>query len=152
MQALNLGILLVALVYFVKKSIVEFFFQRQVEFNIKSQKTAMALKQAELELKEIKEKMALLESTQSSSVQAAETEADKVKNKLIQEARAQAEKIKIDVSLVISAEVYKAKNEIRNQIIEKSIITARDVVRGSARAVTEKSEKGFISDLGRVKA
>lgn len=151
-QALNLGILLVALIYFVRKSIVEVFKQRQAAFNEQSQKTAIALKQAEAELKEIKEKLSVLESSEASSIQAAQIEAEKTKAKMVHEATAQAEKLKADVSLIINAEVYKAKNEIRNQIIEKSISTAKESVRGSAQAITEKSGAGFISDLGQVKA
>ena len=151
-QALNLGILLAALIYFVRKSIVEFFSNRQAVFNEQSQKTAAALKVAESELKEIKEKLALLESTESTSINKAVVEAENTKNKMIAETKAQAEKMKADVALIISAEVYKAKNEIRNQIIEKSISSAKDSVRASSQTITEKSEKGFISDLGQVKA
>lgn len=151
-QALNLGILLAALFYFVKKSIVDAFKQRQIAFNEQSQKTAAALKQAEAELKEIKEKLALLETTEATSIQTAQVEAEKTKAKLVHEATLQAEKLKSDVALIINAEVYKAKNEIRNQIIEKSIATAKESVRGSAQAITEKSGAGFISDLGQVKA
>ncbi len=151
-QALNLGILLAALFYFVKKSIVDAFKQRQVAFNEQSQKTAAALKQAEAELKEIKDKLATLESSEAASIQSAQVEAEKTKAKLVHEATLQAEKLKSDVALIINAEVYKAKNEIRNQIIEKSIATAKESVRGSAQSITEKSGAGFISDLGQVKA
>ena len=136
-QALNLGILLAALFYFVKKSIVDAFKQRQAAFNEQSQKTATALKHAEAELKEIKEKLALLENTEATSIQSAQIEAEKTKAKLVHEATLQAEKLKSDVALIINAEVYKAKSEIRNQIIEKSISTAKESVRGSAQAITE---------------
>ncbi len=151
-QALNLGILLVALIYFVRKSIVEFFSNRQVAFQEQSLKTAAALKNAEAELKEIKDKLSLLEATESQSLQKAQHEADLSKNKMIDEAKSQAEKMKADVALIISAEVYKAKNEIRNEIIEKSISSAKESVRSASQAITEKSEKGFVSDLGQVKA
>jgi F-type H+-transporting ATPase subunit b len=151
-QALNLGILLVAMIYFVRKSITDFFSNRQAVFNEQSQKTAVALKHAESELKEIKDKLSLLESSEAASISKANTEAENTKNKMISEAKTQAEKMKADVALIINAEVYKAKNEIRNQIIEKSISTAKDSVRASSQAITEKSEQGFISDLGQVKA
>jgi F-type H+-transporting ATPase subunit b len=151
-QALNLGILLIALFYFVRKSVVEAFEQRQVAYKEQSQKTAEALKLAEAELKEIKEKLSALEGSESASIHTAQVEAEKTKSKMIHEASVQAEKLKTDVALIIGAEVYKAKNEIRNQIIEKSIATAKESVRGSAQAITEKSGAGFISDLGQVKA
>ncbi len=151
-QALNLGILLVTMVYFVRKSVIEFFSNRQTAFNEQSLKTAAALKNAEAELKEIKDKLSLLETSEAKTLQKAQVEADISKNKMIDEAKSQAEKMKADVALIINAEVYKAKNEIRNQIIEKSISSAKDSVRVSSQTITEKSEKGFVSDLGQVKA
>lgn len=152
LQALNLGILLAALIYFIRKPLIDFFAKRQAQFNEQSQKTAAALKLAESELKEIKEKLASLESTAAASVQKAQSEAEITKTKIVQEALTLAEKMKKDVALIVSAELYKAKNEIRAQIIEKSISTAKESLRDSAQTITEKSEKGFISDLGRVQA
>ena len=150
-QALNLGILVVALIYFVRKSIIDAFAQRQINYNEQSLKTAAALRLAEAELKEIKDKLNVLESSEAVSLQKAQAEAEILKNKIISEAQAQAEKLKQDVALIIGAEVYKAKAEIRNQIIEKSISSAKEGVRSSAKSITEKSEKGFIADLGQVK-
>jgi F0F1-type ATP synthase membrane subunit b/b' len=150
-QALNLGILLAALIYLTRKSIIGIFVQRRETFNEQSQKTASAIKLAEAELKDIKSKLATLESTEAQSIQKAKTEAENVKINIVQEASRQAEKIKSDVALIISAELYKAKTEIRNQIIEKSMAAAKETVRGSAQSITQKSEKGFVADLGQVK-
>jgi F0F1-type ATP synthase membrane subunit b/b' len=151
-QFLNLGILLTALIYFVRKSIIAVFAQRQVSYYEQSVKTAAALKLAEAELADIKHKLSTLESTEAESLKKAQVEAEKTRKQIIEDAGAQAEKLKSDVSLVIGAEVYKAKNEIRNEIIEKSIATAKESVRASAQLITERSEKGFVSDLGQVKA
>ena len=101
---------------------------------------------------QVPEKLATLESSESLAMSKATVEAENTKNKMIAEAKTQAEKMKADVALIINAEAYKAKNEIRNQIIEKSISSAKDSVRASSQSITEKSEKGFISDLGQVKA
>ena len=151
-QALNLGILLTAIIYFVRKSIIDIFVQRQASYNVQSVKTAAALKLAEAELQDIKHKLSVLENTELESLKKARAEADKIKSQMLLDAGAQAEKLKKDVALIIGAEVYKAKNEIRNEIIEKSIATAKEAVRSSSKSITEKSEKGFILDLGQVKA
>ena len=113
-QALNLGILLVALIYFVRKSVIDLFAARQTNYNEQSVKTAAALKLAEAELVDIKNKLSTLENTESESLKRAQAEAEKIKNQMIQEAASQAEKLKNDVELIVNAEVYKAKNEIRN--------------------------------------
>ena len=141
-----------ALNYFVRKSVIDLFAARQTNYNEQSVKTAAALKLAEAELVDIKNKLSTLENTESESLKRAQAEAEKIKNQMIQEAASQAEKLKNDVELIVNAEVYKAKNEIRNEIIERSIATAKDSVHASAQAITVKSEKGIISDLGQVKA
>ncbi len=151
-QALNLGILLAALIYFVRKSIIAVFAQRQASFNEQSVKTAAALKLAEAELKDIKNKLSTLEGSEADSLKNAHVQAEKIKNQMVQDAGTRAEKLKNDVTLIINAEVYKAKNEIRAEIIEKSIASAKESVRSSSQAITQESEKGFISDLGQVKS
>jgi len=150
-QAINLGILLVAIFFFVRKGIVAAFAKRQSDYQEQSQKTAQLLAQAENELKDIKTKLSTLESTESASLEKAQHEAEAMKHKMIIETEQQAKKMKDDVALIVSAEVYKAKNEIRSSIIDASFAQAREGVKSQAAAITQKSEKGFIADLGQVK-
>lgn len=149
-QAINLGILLVALVYFTKNSIAEAFSKRQSDFHEKSKQTESALLAAEAELKDVKNRIADLESGEQQAILKARAEAEAQKNKLIAEAGVAAKKINDDVALVVSAELFKVKNEIRKEIIEASIENAKISVKQSAATITQKSEKGFIADLGRV--
>lgn len=151
-QALNLGILLVGIFFFVKASIVDAFKARQKDYQEQSEKTAQALVRAEAELKEIKEKLKNLENSATSSLDSARKESEALKTKIVAEAEQQAVKIKNDVAVTIGAEVYKAKNEIRKEIIEASLAEARKSIEASAESITKKSEKGFISDLGQVRA
>ncbi len=151
-QAINLGILLIAIFFFVKKSIVDAFAARQVEFKEQSIKTAKALEQAENELKEIKTKLKDLEQNEAAAVEKAKAEAELLKSKIVVEAEAQAKKMKEDISLIVGAELYKAKNEIRKEIIEHSMVAAQKNLESSAATITKNSEKGFLSDLGQVKA
>ena len=150
-QAINLGILLVAIFFFVRKGVVAAFAKRQSDYQEQSQKTAQLLAQAENELKDIKTKLSTLESTELSSLEKAEHEAEAMKNKMLAETEQQAKKMKDDVALIVTAEVYKAKNEIRSAIIDSSFAQAREAVKAQAAAITQKSEKGFVADLGQVK-
>ena len=61
-------------------------------------------------------------------------------------------KIVEDTSLVISAELSKAKNQIREKIIEASMLETEKNIKASSASITQKSEKGFLEDLGQVKA
>lgn len=150
-QAVNLGILLVLIFFFVRKGIVAAFAKRQADYQEQSQKTAQLLAQAENELKDIKTKLTTLESTELSSLEKAQQEAEVLKNKMIAETEQQAKKMKDDVALIVTAEVYKAKNEIRSAIIDASFEQAREAVKAQATAITQKSEKGFVADLGQVR-
>ena len=151
-QAINLGILLTIIFFAAKSKIVEAFTSKRAAYVEQSLKTEKALKAAEDNLREAREKLKNLENTEAASMTTATTEADSQKNKIVRDAEAQAEKLKADVQLVVSAEVYKVRSEIRTQIIEKSLSSAEQSIRGSSAAITQKSESGFLQDLGQVKA
>lgn len=150
-QAINLGILLAILFHFARKSIVQTFVQKRADYVEQSQKTERALKLAENNLKDAREKLKALESGETQSIAASTVEAENAKNKIVREAELQAEKLKSDVKLVVDAEVFKAKTEIRQQIIEQSLASVESSIKQSSAAITQKSESGFLQDLGQVK-
>ena len=112
-QALNLGILLVAIIFFIRKSIVEAFANRQKEYLERSERTKAALKEAEAALSEIKGKMSELESSEQKSLAIAKQEAEALKENMIKEAQAASEKIKRDAQLTLANEVNKAKDKFK---------------------------------------
>lgn len=150
-QALNLGILLAVMIYFMRAPIKEMFANRQTEFKAQAEKTAAALKEAELALADIKNKMNTLESTEQSSYDTAKVEAEKLKNKIIEESQAQAIKMKKDVEQMAAAELYKAKSEIRSSMIDTAIESTKAALKTQADAITKKSEKNFVSDISKTK-
>ena len=151
-QAINLGILLTIIFFAAKSKIVAMFTDKRAAYVEQSLKTEKALKAAEDNLREAREKLKQLESTEASSIATATNEADAQKNKIVRDAEAQAHKLKLDVQLVVNAEVLKARTEIRTQIIEKSLANAEQAIKGSSATITQKSESGFLQDLGQVKA
>jgi len=151
-QVINLGILLVILYKLAKTPIVQSFAKKRLDYVEQSQKTERALKLAENNLKEAREKLKLLETGEPGSITSATAEAEATKSKIIREAQLQAEKAKADVKMTVEAETYKARSEIRQQIIEKSISAAEGAIQQSSASITQKSETGFLQDLGQVKA
>lgn len=151
-QAINLGILLFAIIFMLRKSIPEAFKARQAAFLEEAQKTEAALKLAEAELKDIKNRLAELEKTEASSIANAEKEAVIVAQKIVSDSQAQGKKIVEDTSLIINAEIIKAKSQIREKIIAQSMAITEQSLKTSAEAITKKSEAGFLNDLGQVKA
>lgn len=151
-QAINVGILFVALVFMLRKSIPAVFAARKATFLEEAQKTEAALKLAEAELKDIKTRLAELEAKEASSIATAEKEAIVAAEKIVADTQAQGKKIIEDTSLVIGAEVLKAKAQIREKIISQSMAITEQGIKNSAEAITKKSEAGFLQDLGQVKA
>lgn len=151
-QAINIGILLAALIFLLRKSIPAVFAARQATFLEEAQKTEAALKLAEAELKDIKTRLAELEASEANSIAKAQKEATVTADKLVSDSQAQGKKIVEDTSLIINAEVLKAKSQIREKIITQSMAITEQGLKATADAVTKKSESGFLQNLGQVKA
>ena len=151
-QAINVGILFAALIFMLRKSIPAAFQARQASFLEEAQKTEAALKLAEAELKDIKTRLAELEKNEATSIAKAEKEAIVAGEKIVSDTQAQGKKIVDDTALIISAEVLKAKSQIREKIISQSMAITEQGIKASADAITKKSESGFLQDLGQVKA
>ncbi|MES2802400.1 MAG: ATP synthase F0 subunit B [Bdellovibrionota bacterium] len=151
-QAINVGILFAALIFLLRKSIPAVFVARKATFLEESQKTEAALKLAETELKDIKTRLVELESSEATSISKAQKEAMITAEKMVTDSQAQGRKIVEDTSLVINAEVLKAKSQIREKIITQSMAITEQGLKATADAVTKKSEAGFLQNLGQVKA
>lgn len=151
-QAINLSILLIILFAVLRKAIPAAFKARQETYLDEAQKTEAALKQAELELKDIKARLSELEKGETESIAKAQKDAQVAAEKIIADSKIQGQKIIDDTSLIISAEVIKAKALIREKIIHQSMMTTEQSLKASSATITQKSENGFIQDLGQVKA
>ncbi len=150
-QAANLGILLVALFFFMKDSVIESFVNRQKEYQDRAEKTKSALRGAEAALMGIKAKLAQLEAGETASVAKAKLEADELKAATLKEAAVGAEKIKNDATLTIKNELNKAKAEINNQILNQAVAVAKKTL-GDNQTPSSAQEVAFVKQLEQVKA
>ena len=152
LQALNLGILLVALFFLTKDSIKQHFINRRQEFITKSEKTKSALLQAELALTGVKTKLNLLESNEKSALSNASVEANLVKINLIKDAEAQAIKLKEDSKMTLNAELEKARKEIGETILGEAIAATTRKISDQKSQITKDSESEFLRQIKQVKA
>ncbi|MBC7458278.1 MAG: hypothetical protein H7235_08380, partial [Bdellovibrionaceae bacterium] len=127
------------------------FKDRYANYNDQAAKTEAATKQAEAALSDIKNRINELQATELVTVSKAHADAEVLKNKMIQETQAQAEKLKADTQLIVTAELNNAKDEIRKEIINASVEIAKNNIKNSAEAITKKSEQGFLNDLSKTK-
>ena len=150
-QALNLGLLLCGIFFFIRKSIVETFENRQKNYNEQSMKTKLALQNAESQLSDVRNKLASLEEGEKQSLIKAKHEAELLKANLIKDAELLAEKMKKDVTLIIENESYKAKREINQLILDKAIETTKQNLT-EKNQISSTQEVAFIKQLEQVKA
>ncbi len=151
-QAINLGILLVILFFAVRKSVVALFKDRYANYNDQAAKTEAATRLAEEALSDIKNRINQLQASEVGALEKARADAEDLKNKMIQETKLQAEKLKADTKLIVAAELNNAKHEIRKEIINASIEIAKVSIKNNADTITQKSEKSFLDDLSKAKA
>lgn len=151
-QAANLGILLVAIFFFIKSSIKETFQNRQKEYLEKAEKTKGALKDAEAALAGIKERLSLLESGEQKSLERAQQEAKILMANIIKDAELSAEKIKKDTVLAINNELNKAKAEINSSILDLALAAATKELTDKNQTNAGAREAQFVKQLEQVKA
>lgn len=146
-QAANLGILLVALFFFLKKSVVESFAKKKTDFIAQAEKTKVALKQAEDELRDTKAKLANLESGETKALETAKHEANLISANLIKDAEAQAAKIKHDAELTIRNELMKAKAEINAMILNEAVSATKSKLNSSSTQNLQAVESQFLAQV-----
>ncbi len=152
-QAANLGILVVAIVYFIKKSITDAFLGRKNDFMDQAEKTKSALKGAEIALSEVKSKLSLLESGEKNSIENAKKEAQLQQENFITEAALAVEKMKSDAKLMMANELLKAKSEITQVVVDQAVKNTQkklEANRPSSGGGSQEAE--FIKQLSQVQA
>ncbi|MEZ0390804.1 MAG: hypothetical protein ACAH59_01220 [Pseudobdellovibrionaceae bacterium] len=124
-QAFNVVIIVIGLVYFVRKPLRQHFQDKRNSFLNAAQKAAAARKEAEEQRMEIQVKLNRLESTADESVARARAEAADMKKQLIAEAEALSKRIREEAEQAARLEVEKAKRNLRETLIKDSLSMAR---------------------------
>ena len=150
-QAMNLGALLIAIVYFTRKSLIETFAKRREDYLSQAEKTKVLLREAEAALKDVKSKLSDLEAGEQKSLESAKREAQLLREGIVRDADTAAMKLKKDAELVISAELQKAKAEINAAILNQAVAAASQKL-SSGAASAANQEASFIKQLEQVKA
>ncbi len=151
-QAVNLGILLVALIFFLKKSVIDAFASRKSNFLSQAEKTKSALKAAELALSEVKNKLSNLESGEAKSLENAKHEANILKASIVKDSERQADKMKLDLQLTLANEVEKAKSEINNLIFSKAVGSVTKKINDQSGSISKSAEAAFLNQISQVKS
>lgn len=125
-QALNLGILVFAGVYFLRGKVALFFNQRNAQFVENARKAQLARDSAEKSFEDIKNQIHQLTMTHEKSVQSAHSHASEVKRQIEQEAKDVVKRIREDAELTVKLEIARAKSELREQLMKDAFSHAEN--------------------------
>lgn len=151
-QAANLGILVIALFFFTRKTIVKAFADREQNFISQAEKTKGALKEAETSLADAKGRLAELEGGEAKALTNAQHEANRLKASMISEAEAAAEKMKTDSQNAIRFELEKAKSEINKLIIQQAVGSTTKKITDKGAQISKGAEAEFLKQLSQVRS
>jgi F-type H+-transporting ATPase subunit b len=147
-QAINISILIIALVYFTKNEIVSFFGSRKTAYLQAAQKAAFAREQAEKEFEDLKNKIASLDKTREEQLGKAQAHADDLKNQIIDEADQVTKRIRAEAELTAKLEIQRAQQQLRHQLLSDSIAAAHNVLsKDIGSADQQKLQKEFINHI-----
>lgn len=151
-QAVNVGIIFVALAYFLRSKVRVFFADKKATYIAAAEKSLSARRSAEQEKEQLQVRLSKLQSTAEESVQRARAEAADMRNAMIAEARALSEKIRKEAEAAARLEVEKAKNQLRSKLIHESLTLARSQIGQKVSADDHKRlQDNFISNIQAVR-
>jgi F-type H+-transporting ATPase subunit b len=119
-QALNFTIFIGLLVYFLKKPVAAHFSGKRDEFDSQKKAAEEARVQAEKHNFEVRKLLKELEETAATNLGNAKKEAQELKSKLINEAKAQSAKSAQEADSMAKFELDRAVSMLRDELISKS--------------------------------
>jgi F-type H+-transporting ATPase subunit b len=148
-QAINLSMLVGLLVYLLKKPLKLFFTEKKQNFLKAAEKAEQIQKIAEQEHLQIKVRLTKLQSTSDESIAKARAEASDLKKQLIAEAQATAKRVELETKTTIELELTKAKQQLREQLIQEAILLSRSSISSKVSVEDHKRLEGdFIKNIG----
>lgn len=127
-QVINLSILFGVLFYLLKDKVVNSFAQRQKDYLAEAEKTRKAQMEAEKQFLDIQHKLQNLRNTEGEALTRAQAEAKEMKEKLIAEGQAMAQRIRQDAETSLSVEIQKAQMQLKNKVVADAILAAQQVL------------------------
>lgn len=133
-KAINLAILLGAIVYLGKKYVVDFFSNRTATIEKELNAARIAKQEAEQKAKEYEEKYRAVEQELSEMKATSEKIAQEERERIIRDAHELAEKMVANAKASIEIEFKKATNTIRQGIVAEALEQASGSLRSSLNA------------------
>lgn len=151
-QAINVGALIVGLVYFLRTPVQNFFKNKKEAFTHAASKAQAARRIAEEEKMQIQVRLNKLESTSDESLSRARADAAELRNQLLAEAELLSKRLREEAQAAAKLEVEKAKNHLREQMIKESSDLARSQMDQISIEIQQRLQDEFVDNVQAVRA
>jgi F-type H+-transporting ATPase subunit b len=149
-QGVNLVLLLGLLVYLTREPIRKFFHERREQIRGELDSAAQVLSEAEARLAEWEARAARLDAEVEEIKEQARQRATRESERILAEAEASAERIRVDAHAAVDQEVSRARAELRAEAGELATQLAADLLRQS---ITETDQQKLLDEfVARVEA
>ncbi len=142
-RVMNFVVLLVALVFILRKPISQALSSRIK--NIREQLESLEAQKAEAEkqLAQYNEKLSQLENEAEKIVEGYIKQGNEAKAKILKEAEATAEKLQVQARRNIEHEFGKARQELQREVVEKSLAKAEETLK---KAITAQDQDKLVDE------
>ena len=142
-RALNFVVLVIALVFVLRKPMAKFFKGRQEDIAQTLKDLEAQKAEAEAKYREIEGKLASIETEREALMADYAKEGEEEKKKIIAHAHELAERIKKQAELTISQEINAAKTDLRREIADLSASMAEDLIK---KNIDDQDQKRLVEE------
>lgn len=147
-QTINLGALLIAMFFLLRKSVIESFAKKRADYITAAQKSLVLRKQAEDELKDYEAQLQKLRTTSADSVARAQAESVNTKKQIIHEAHEVAKRIQREATETVLTETKRAEKQLRERLVDEALKLARNEISNDIRNDDhQKLQKAFVENM-----
>jgi len=137
-QAINVSILAVILYFVLKDKVRAYYTNKRENYLRASREVAELKRQVEEQANVLRQKIKQLDQTADQSQKKAEADAREFNHKLLTEAREQAEKLKKEAEKTITAEVYRAVEGLKSELVDQAIGNSREIIQNQIKESDQK--------------
>jgi F-type H+-transporting ATPase subunit b len=147
-QAINVGLIVVGLFYFLRHKAGAFFAAKREEYIAAQDRAKSALTQAEHEHHDVHTKLIKLETTKQETLMRAKADAVELRRQLMIDAELIIKRVKEEAALAAKLEIERAKAELRNQLMNDAIAVAtKEISNKSTNEDQLRLQQNFINKV-----
>lgn len=152
LQFINFGLYVGLVVYFGRKPIVDYFKNRQAGFYSALKRADAARAEAQAKRADIQARLTKLETSRDESLQNARREAAALRAQIVNEAKALSERLRLDAERTADVEVARAKQTLRDDLLNQSMQMAERILRDKMQEQDQKRlQDEFVEKIQRSK-